>query len=146
MAKTEFSKGFLNVDLELYSRRPLNLFATALGETVDVLYVGKQGSRHLAAVELAGSGWQRQPDPIIMGLVKLIKRLPKEARVLWDSASERRFDIGCDVPSGSNTLALALRSTTVAAIAEVNATVAITIYPKSKSKRKPRSAAQRQPQ
>ncbi|HKO59463.1 MAG TPA: hypothetical protein VJ276_26585 [Thermoanaerobaculia bacterium] len=128
-SKRKFIDGFLNVDLEVYSRRPLDLFATALGETVAVLFVGKQGTRHLAAVELAGSGWQQKPDAIIMGLVKLIRRLPEPARTLWNSASERRFDIGCEAPSGPHASALALRPSTVAAVAEVSGTIAVTIYP-----------------
>jgi len=125
------SVGFLNVDLEVYSRRPLDLFAAALGETVDVLFLGKQGARHLAAVELAGSGWQQTPDPIIMALVKLIKGLPEPARIVWDNATERRFDIGCEARDGSRALTLALRPSTVAAVAQVNGTIAITIYPRS---------------
>ena len=128
--KTEFSDGFLNVDLEVYSRRPLDPFAAALEETARVLFLGKQGNRYLAAVELAGSGWRKRPDPIVMGLIRLIKGLPERARILWNTASERRFDIGCDSPCGSHAFALALKPATVAAIAEVNGTIGMTIYPR----------------
>jgi len=128
------SDGFLNVDVEVYSLRPLDPLAAALEEAAHILFVGKNGSRYLAAIELAGSGWQRTPDAIIMGLTQVIKALPEPARHLWNTASERRFDIGCDSPSGPRALALALKPTTVAAIAEVNGTIAITIYPRVENK------------
>ncbi|MBV9071018.1 MAG: hypothetical protein JO231_20050 [Acidobacteria bacterium] len=127
-SKRHSADGFLNVDLEVYSRHPLDRFTTALGESVEVLFLGKEGARHLAAVELSGSGWQRTPDPIIMGLVKLINGLPEPARSVWNHATERRFDIGCEARHGSPVLAFALKPATVAAIAQVKGTIAITIY------------------
>jgi len=126
--KRHVTAGFLNVDLEVSSPRPLDLLATSLGGSVDVLFLGQQGSDHVAALELAGSGWQRTPDPIIVELIDLIKRLPEGARMVWDTASERRFDIGCEAPHGPDALALELKSSTVAAIAEVNGTIGITVY------------------
>jgi hypothetical protein len=137
-SKQHVNSGFLNVDLEVYSRRSLQFLVTTLGGTVEVLFLGKQGALHLAAVELAGSGWQQSPDPIIMRMVKLIRRLPEPARAIWDSASERRFDVGCESPDGSHGFALALRSSTVAAIAEVNGTIAFTIYPASEARPNPK--------
>lgn len=120
---------FLNVDLEVYSDRPLDLFVSALGEAVDVLFLGETRGRYLAALELAGSGWQQEPDPIIMELAKLIRGLPEEARALWNTASERRFDVGCDAPAGPDARSMILSPETVAAIADLNGTVVMTIYP-----------------
>lgn len=131
--KRESTRIFLNVDLEVRSSRPLEAFAAALGDAVEVLFVGKQGARHLAAVELAASGWQQKPDHIITGFVTLIGRLPEPARTLWNRASERRFDIGCEAPSSAHAVAFALSPSTVAAVAEVNATIAVTIYPRKRS-------------
>ncbi len=117
------------MDLEVYSDRPLDLFVSALGEAVDVLFLGEQRGRYLAALELAGSGWQQEPDPIIMEFAKLITGLPEEARALWNTASERRFDIGCGAPAGPGARSIVLRPATVAVIADLNGTVVMTIYP-----------------
>jgi hypothetical protein len=133
-SKRQSTGSFVNVDLEVHSRRPLDVFAAALGDAVEVLFVGKQGTRHLAVVELAGSGWQQKPDSIILGFVKLIRRLPEPARTLWNTASGRRFDIGCKAPSGPHAVALRLRPSTVAAVAELNGTIAFTIYPSNKQR------------
>lgn len=73
-----------------------------------------------------------------MGLIQHIKALPEPAQNLWTTASERRFDIGCDSPSGARALALTQKPATIAAIAEVNGTIAITIYPQVETKHKTR--------
>lgn len=125
----KISRVFLNVDLEVDSRTPLDPLITALGDSVDVLFLGKQGSRYVASVELAGSGWQQKPDPMIRELVERIKALPDSARTSWDNTSERRFDIGCNAPASADAHTLALDPATIAAIAEVNATIAVTVYP-----------------
>lgn len=58
---SEFSDGFLNVDLEVYSRQPLDRLAAALEEAADLLFLGKTGSRYLAALELRAAVRKESP-------------------------------------------------------------------------------------
>lgn len=60
-------------------------------------------------------------------------RMARPARMLWNGAAERRFDIGVEAPHGSPAFGLALRPSTIAAIVEVNATIRITVYPGSEA-------------
>jgi hypothetical protein len=53
---------FLNVDLDVLSKTPLDGLVEAFGEKVDVLYVGKVGRRFFGAhVEVSGSGIEGTP-------------------------------------------------------------------------------------
>src|SRR5688572_20077327 len=82
---------FLNVDLDIRSKRPLDALVAAFGERVIILHVGKVRRHFEAHVELAGSGYQKNPNPLLRRFVQLIARLPPSARQLWDTAISRQF-------------------------------------------------------
>ena len=71
---------FLNVDLEVISRTPLDPLVQAFGRKVDVLHVDQWGRRYGAQVEVAGSGYRGNADSLIRRLVTLVKALPRNAR------------------------------------------------------------------
>jgi hypothetical protein len=60
--------------------------------------------------------------------VKLVKRLPRSERRLWNAATRREFNIGIQAASGPASYELPLDPATVRAAADVNATIGITVY------------------
>ena len=118
---------FLNVDLEVRSREPLDPLAADLGEEVIALFCGRWDSHtYFASFELSrGAG---DADSIIHWFCVLLAGLDEEARGLWDRALARSFNLGFE--SGENPrLEVTLRPETVRQVAELNAELAITIYP-----------------
>ena len=125
---------FIVVDLDVFSRRRLTALAKALegaavrNATVSVLYEGPQDRRRYSArFEInrwpeAGVDWQ------IQTLIALIKKLPKQARVLWEGAQSKEFNIGIEAGLEPRSREFKLSPRTVARVAEVDATIAITVY------------------
>jgi hypothetical protein len=130
---------FLNVDLEILSSQSLEPLVSAFGDSVDVLFLGKDKRRHLACLELTGSALHQSPDCIIQRLVQLIRDLPEPARALWNKARERYFDVGIQAESVPAAFRLPLENATIAAVGEVNAGITFTVYaprPRKASKKR----------
>jgi len=119
---------FLNVDLEVISRTPLDPLVRAFGRKVDVLHVGPWGRRYGAHVEVAGSGYRGNADSLIRRLVTLVKALPRNARRLWDTAQSRVFNVGIEAAAKSRTFELRLEPETLMAVAGVAGCIVITVY------------------
>ena len=118
---------FLNVDLDIWSKSPLDSLVKALGRRVFALYVGRRGRRYVAHVEVAAAG-SFSADRLIQILVGLVERLPRSQRSVWDSASRREFNIGIQSASEPTSYELHLDPSTVRAAARVNATIGVTVY------------------
>ena len=142
------STEFLNVDLEVFSRERLTVFVSGLGRSVHVLHEGRWGRRRYAAcLELWTSGYGQTPDHIVQGMVRLLKKMPRPAKVLWNRAQTRRFNIGIQAAFKPRSFELPLRPATVKAVTDVGAQLLITVYaqellpPVSKDKTPPNKAA-----
>jgi hypothetical protein len=119
---------FLNVDLDIISKVPLDAIVDALGSRVFVLYVGRWGRRHSAHFELAGYSQKPQADRLVRRFVKCIEDLPRSARRLWDTADVREFNIGIEAAKRSPVFELRLRPDTLADVARVKGQVVVTVY------------------
>lgn len=119
---------FLNVDLDVFSRAPLDPLAAAFGGKVIVLYSGRRGRRYSAHFEVGGYVRNSQADRLIWRFVQLVKHLSRSARRLWDEADAREFNIGIDAAKSSPVFELRLRAETVAAVADIRGRIAVTIY------------------
>ena len=124
---------FLVVDLDVFSRQRLTALATALdtakvrGGSVSVLYEGRWGHRYSAHVEI--NHWPDSPaDRQIQGLIAIIKKLPQQARALWDGAQSREFNIGIAAERTPRLREFKLSRRTIALVVELRATIAITVY------------------
>ena len=119
---------FLNVDLDIWSRSPLEPLVKAFGKKVCVLHVGKEGRRHGAHLELAASGDRDNADQLIRSLVSLVKKLPRSRRTLWNRAQVREFNVGIQAATKPFNYDLRLQQKTLDAMASVNARLGITVY------------------
>ena len=123
------STEFLNVDLEVFSRERLAEFVGGLGRSVHVLHQGRWGPRRYAAcLQLWRSGCGQTPDQIIQRMVRLLKKMPRSGRHLWNGAQTRRFNIGIQAAFKPRSFELLLRPATITAVADVGAQLLITVY------------------
>jgi len=81
---------YANVDLDICSRVSLQGLVDAMGGNAFVLYVGGEERKHEAHIELASFRRGMTPDRTIIGLTRLVKRLPLRYRKVWDSAQVTR--------------------------------------------------------
>ena len=118
----------LNVDLDIWSKAPLDPLVDAFGKKMFVLYVGKEGRRYGAHLEISGSGYRADADRLIRRFVAMIKALPRPARKLWNSAQSREFNIGVQGALSPRAFELRLQPETLDAAASVNGRIVVTVY------------------
>ena len=118
----------MNVDLDIVAHVPLDGLVEAMGERAFVLYIGNKGRKYEAHVELASSPMGMPADRTIMGLVSLVKGLPRRYRRIWDSAKSRVFNVGIEAGLEPHSYALRLDQRTIDAVAEVRGDVVVTVY------------------
>jgi hypothetical protein len=119
---------YMNVDLDIFSRVPLKGLVDAMGDEALVLYVGGQGQKHEAHVELVSSHTGMTADRTILGLIRLVKRLSPRYRRVWDSATSRVFNVGIDAGLEPHCYELRLDRRTVGAVAQVGGALVVTVY------------------
>ena len=126
--KAKRPAGFLNVDLEIESSKPLDLLAEVLGKALVVLYSGpREGSRHFLSLE-SMQCCPLNPDAAVQDLCKAIERLPASGRKIWNRASRKTFDIGYELASECRSVQVTLKPETIRRIVTVGATIAFTCY------------------
>jgi hypothetical protein len=121
------STHFLNVDLDIESREPLDALVAAFGTKVSVRFVGSIGRRRCAYVSFSRS-YGKTADQLTRALCALVARLPKPARRLWDRARTRRFDVGVEAGYTPRAHEIILEPRTVALVASVGGSILITTY------------------
>jgi hypothetical protein len=122
------STHYANVDLDVYATVPLDGFVRALGDDALVLYVGGGRRKYEAHVELASSHVAMSADDTILAFIRLIRRLPRVHRRVWDSAHRREFNIGIESGLEPHGFELRLQQRTLKAITEVRGVLVITVY------------------
>jgi len=118
---------FLNVDLDVFARFSLEPLAAAFGSKVTQLYIGPHGRRYGAHFELRASP-RKGADALIVGLVRLVKSLPRAARTTCNEAYRRYFNIGIQGGLKPPTYELPLKSETLKLVSSINARLVVTIY------------------
>lgn len=122
---------FLNVDLEIESSQDLQPLIDDLGEDVSVLHHGKNGRKfNFVSFELKTAG-KRDVDEIILSFCLFIKNLSPGAKLIWDKCHSKRLDAGFQSGAFPGAYQTEIRADTIAQVAEIGASIVITIYPKS---------------
>jgi hypothetical protein len=118
---------FLNVDLDVFARFPLEPLAAAFGSSVIPLYVGRYGSHFRACFELSTSR-RKNADALMADFVELVKSLPRAARLAWNRAYRRDFNIGIQAGFTPASFEIGLNTSTLKLVNSVNARVVVTVY------------------
>jgi hypothetical protein len=144
---------FLNVDVDVWARFPLDDLVAAFGSKVFVHHVGPEGRRHGAHFSLAGGG--DDADQLTRRLVALVTGLPRTARSQWSRAIAREFNVGIQGGIEPRTHEVRLEADTLALVARVGGRLVVTTYaapaaaaaaaarPRPKSKLKPKPKPKR---
>jgi hypothetical protein len=130
---------FINVDLDILSRRNLQALVTDFGKRVFVLYVGPEGRRHGAHLELSGSALRGTADSLILRFAALVQSLSPSARELWDTAVTRNFNIGVQAGAVPFSTEFVLQPKTLQSVAGIGAGVVFTVYAPDKAAHGPSS-------
>ena len=117
---------FLNVDLDLESKSPLDTLLTGLGDAVVVLHQEQVNDRYAATLEITAD--PKTAEATILQFCHLLEQLPKHARAVWDRCDTRVFDIGFDAGDSPRSLRSVLDPDTVKRVAALGAGINITIY------------------
>ena len=122
---------FLNVDLDIEAPYDLAPLVAALGEQIFDLYTGAVDDRFEAHLELHSTEtFQRwNPEVVIQAFITLLDQLPPDARLLWDRATKRDFNIGLQSGKKPPVFECALLPETLASISRLGARVVLTLYP-----------------
>lgn len=119
---------FLNVDLEVRSRKNIEPLVAWMDREAVVLRSERHRGLHVASFELA-SARQSTPDRRIARLAALVEALPTAERSLWDGASVRTFDVGVQAGADGHVFVAPLASATLSRVAGLGASVVVTVYP-----------------
>ena len=126
--RIQLNTEFQNVDLDIFSAKDLTPLVNALGDKIVLLHLGRHKRTWETHLELA-SHPTRNPNSAIRDFCKLIRALSPEARHLWDCAKIRQFDIGISAGTDQPAYWSSIDAETIKSAAELNASIAITIYP-----------------
>ncbi len=119
---------FLNVDLDVESRTSLKPLIDDLGEDVIVLHEGQSRGLYEAHFETAECGGDAEST--LATFCVLLENLDTEAAEVWKTAVSRTFDIGFDSGDSPCDFRAIIHPDTVQRVAELNAAIIITIYPR----------------
>ena len=120
--------GFLNVDLEIKSSKPLDSLAEEMGASVFVLHSGLgNDTPHLLCLE--SSGDPNTADAAARALCSAVEQLSPRGRKLWDRAKRKTFDVGYELPPDARNIRVVLERAMLKRILGLGATVAFTCYP-----------------
>ena len=119
---------FLNVDLDVESRTPLDPLIENLGDDVIVLHCGKSRGLHEAHFEIADSGCDAEST--LSTFCTLLENLAPEAAQVWKHAVSRTFDLGFDSGDAPRSFRSILHPQIIQRIASLEAALIITIYPR----------------
>jgi hypothetical protein len=125
--KIKRSTGYLNVDVDVESSRPLEGLAEEIGDAVVVLHVGPITRRRFM-LRMESRREAATPDTAARDLCKAIERLSARGRELWDAAKYKEFNVGFDLPTGVRVVEAKLQPETVSRIVALGATVAFSCY------------------
>ena len=126
MPITRENTHFLNVDLDVHSKRDLQPLVDRFGDKVIVLFIGKTRGKYEAHLEIARL--TTTPDATIRAFCRLVDDLPEAERKIWDAAVVRSFSIGVQSVIGSPVQDFQVSLETVRAVSEIGGEIVLTVY------------------
>jgi hypothetical protein len=119
---------FLNVDLDIVSRKNLDPLIVAMGSRVVVLHHERvPGSRNYFLRVERNRATKGTPESVTRELCNIIDALSPTARRVWQSA-RKEFNIGYELRVGERYSGFSLRPETLARVAQLGANLGVTYY------------------
>ena len=127
-ASAKLPAHFCNVDLDVFSPRPLDVLAQAMEKcgtyTLDCGRFHRGGYR--ASFEV--NQWRLDADETIKELGRAIGRLPGPARRAFDHAKLRDFSIGIQAGKEPHAFELSVSTESLAVITALRGRLSVTVY------------------
>ena len=120
---------YLNTDLDIESKSDLSRIVEEFGEDVITLHHGEMRGYQQARFETSYDNIDA--DGVMNSFCRLVEQMTKEVREIWDGCVSRAFDIGYESGSSPQNFRSEIRASTIQRVAEIGASVVITIYPES---------------
>jgi hypothetical protein len=121
---------FLNVDLEIRSRRSLAPLLEAWPSAQTPERRAGHAPRWLL---VSGTSYKKSADRVVRELIARVDSLPPRARRCWSEASSRVFDIGIQAGlAPRNFEDVRLGEDVIRAMARLKASVVVTVYAPSR--------------
>ena len=119
---------FLNVDLDVYSPRRLDVLAQAMEKCgTHTLHCGRfHKGGYRASFEV--NPCQRDADQTIKALGRAIARLPAPARRAFDSAKRRDFSIGIQSAKEPHAFEVPVSTESLAIVTALGGQLSVTVY------------------
>ena len=125
---------FVNVDLEIESKKPLKAIVAEFKDIdIEPLYNGESERSWLATFEVSSGGNDGNPDTVINRFIEIIERFEEEAKKEWGNAHAKVFDIGLEVTGEYSRFREELKPNTINLISKYGASVVFTVYPQEKA-------------
>ena len=119
---------FINVDIEIFSERPLGRLKKEFEELGAYhLYCGRHSSGYLLTLE-KNTFLRATLERRLVSLCRLVERLSPKGRKLWDAATIRSFDIGIEAVDDHQAARFSVPEKLVQRIANLGGTLAVTVY------------------
>lgn len=138
---------FLNVDLQIRVKSGMKKLLEGFGSSVEIM--NNNPEDEYACIEIAHIQ-PRSIDEAIMLYFKIIKKLPRSARTIWESAESRCMSIGIQGGKAPHQSVFELSEKTISTLSSMRTTASITVYgttvppwAKSKSKKSMRTRRKR---
>jgi len=125
-AVTKITAHFINVDLDLKSTSDLSPLREAWSRQTIAIHVGKDGRRHWLRLMLLKQG--RDPSEAILEFCRLAGQLRGAARVAWQNAVPREFDIGIQAGFERGAAEWVLPPQVIDAVRNTRARIRMTVY------------------
>jgi hypothetical protein len=136
VVRREGESAFLNVDVDVRSRKPLDPLVAALDGKCSVHYLGRHSRRYWAHFAPYSP---KSAEEAIKFLSRTLGALPTTARRLWSNADERVFDVGIQAGLRPHPSEFLLSEAAVASIVRLGGSVRVTVY----AARRPSTASSR---
>jgi hypothetical protein len=120
--------GLLNIDLDVAFRSDPRAFVERMTEKALVLTAHKYRAGYFVRVEL-NDGPTASVEKKLRAFCRILENLPPAATGEWRNARTRVFDIGLASGDESPLCALDISTATLSRVAQLNAGIAITLYP-----------------
>ena len=82
-----------------------------------------------AVFEIDDDPHEKEPETLILRFCDLVESLDEEGLIKWRDASQRIIDLGYEVDTNNDRLAISLGPNTLGRMAALDITLAFTIYP-----------------
>ncbi len=123
---------FINVDLDLESKTPFDNLVKVFEKSEIVLhYEGSKRKCWFARIEVSFS--PRKPETAVLHLCRLVKNLSGIELQEWNSCYMREFNLGYHCGEKPWAYPSALSKNAVLLMSQVQASLAITLYPPDRS-------------